>query len=83
MPSKKHIQAEARQLRKRYPNKTVNVIEVSKGNWGCRFSPKGTRDRFDYQCEKQRTVKRTRRSGVHSHKGTGVKTYDSFADIKL
>jgi hypothetical protein len=49
MPTKKHIQLEARQLRKRYPNKTVNVVEVSKGNWGCRFSPKGTRDKFDYR----------------------------------
>ena len=49
MASKKQAQAEARKLRKRYPNKTVNVKQVSKGNWGCRFSPKGKRDTFDYK----------------------------------
>ena len=44
MASKKSAQAEARRLRKKYPKKTVNVVEITKGNWGCRFSPKGKRD---------------------------------------
>ena len=46
MASKKLTQAEARKLRKRYPNKTVNVVEITKGNWGVRFSPKGKRDTY-------------------------------------
>ncbi len=46
---KKDAENEARILRKKYPNKTVNVKEITKGNWGCRFSPKGTRDKYDYR----------------------------------
>jgi len=46
MATKKTAQAEARKLRKQYPRKTVNVKEITKGNWGCRFSPKGIRDKF-------------------------------------
>ena len=44
MATKKVAQAEARRLRRKYPSKTVNVKEISKGNWGCRFSPKVKRD---------------------------------------
>lgn len=46
MASKKTAQKEARELRKKYPHKTVNVKEITKGNWGCRFSPKGKRDSY-------------------------------------
>jgi len=49
MATKKAAQAEARRLRKKYPNKTVNVKEISKGNWGTRFSPKKKRDMFNYR----------------------------------
>lgn len=48
MSTKKQAQAEARRLRKKYPNKTVNVKEITKGNWGVRFSPKGKRDKYRY-----------------------------------
>ena len=44
MATKKAAQAEARRLRKENPNKTVNVREITKGNWGVRLSPKGERD---------------------------------------
>ena len=47
--NKKEAQKEARHLRGKYPSKTVNVVQVSKGNWGCRFSSKGKRDTFDYK----------------------------------
>jgi hypothetical protein len=33
MASKKAAQAEARKLRKQFPNVTVNVKEITKGNW--------------------------------------------------
>jgi hypothetical protein len=46
MSSKKVAQKEARELRKKYPNKTVNVKEITKGNWGVRFSLKNKRDKF-------------------------------------
>jgi hypothetical protein len=46
MANKKAAQKEARELRKKYPHKTVNVKEISKGNYGCRFSTKGERDKF-------------------------------------
>ena len=49
MATKKVAQAEARRLRRKYPKKTVNVVEITKGNWGVRFSPKGKRDTFDYR----------------------------------
>ncbi len=49
MASKREAQAEARRLRKKYPNKTVNVKQISRGNWGIRFSPKGKRDTFNYR----------------------------------
>jgi hypothetical protein len=50
MATKKEAQKEARGLRKRYGRtRTVNVVQVSKVNWGCRFSSKGTRDKFDYR----------------------------------
>jgi len=49
MASKRATQAEARKLRKKYPNKTVNVVEITKSNWGIRFSPKGKRDTYDYR----------------------------------
>jgi hypothetical protein len=49
MATKKAAQTEARTLREKYPKKTVNVKQVSKGNWGCRFSEKGKRDKFDYK----------------------------------
>ena len=32
---------------------------------------------------KRKTAEHTKRSGEHSHKGTGVKTYDSLADINV
>ena len=44
MATKRVAQAEARRLRRKYPSKTVNVRETTKGNWGTRFSPKGKRD---------------------------------------
>ena len=49
---KKAAQREAAQLRRslsRIPGQkdlTVNVKEITPGNWGVRFSPKGTRDKF-------------------------------------
>ena len=49
MASKKAAQAEARKLRKLFPNATVNVKEITKGNWGCRFSSKGKRDILSYK----------------------------------
>lgn len=49
MASKKAAQAEARKLRKKYPNRTVNVKQITKGNWGCRFSSKGKRDTYNYK----------------------------------
>lgn len=49
MTSKKDAQRQARDLRKRVKNKTVNVKEISTGNWGVRLSPKGKRDKFDYK----------------------------------
>lgn len=49
MATKKAAQAEAKRLRKLFPKKTVNVIEISKGNWGTRFSRKGKRDIFDFR----------------------------------
>ena len=57
MASKKAAQAEARILRKRYPHKTVNVKQITKGNWGCRFSPKGKRDTFNSKRGKQKKRK--------------------------
>ena len=48
MASIKAAQAEARKLRKQFPNATVNVKEITEGNWGCRFSPKGKRDTLSY-----------------------------------
>ena len=48
MASKKEAQSQARRLRKKYPNKTTNVVEISRGNWGVRFSKKGTRDTFNF-----------------------------------
>ena len=48
MANKKSAQAEAHQLRRKYPNKTVNVVEITKGNWGTRFSPKGKRDTYKF-----------------------------------
>ena len=47
MATKKATQKEARSLRKKYPNKTVNVVQITRGNWGIRFSPKGKRDKYD------------------------------------
>jgi hypothetical protein len=44
MSTKAIAQAEARRLRKKYPGKTVNVRELSRGSYGIRFSPKGKRD---------------------------------------
>ena len=49
MATKKAAQKEARELRKEHPNLTVNVKEISKGNWGCRFSPKGKRDKYIFK----------------------------------
>jgi phenylpyruvate tautomerase PptA (4-oxalocrotonate tautomerase family) len=46
MASFKTAQQEARVLRKNNPKWTVNVKEISPGNWGCRFSKKGTRDKY-------------------------------------
>lgn len=40
------VQTEARRLRKKYPKLTVNVKEITRGNWGIRFSAKGKRDTF-------------------------------------
>jgi len=48
MATKKTASAEARQLRKKYKDKTVNVKEITKGNYGVRFSPKGKRDKYKY-----------------------------------
>lgn len=47
--SKKQAQKEARRLRKKFPNKTVNTVRVGRSTWGNRFSPKGKRDKFDYR----------------------------------
>jgi len=49
--NKKAAQREAanlrRSLKKVHGDKlTVNVKEITPGNWGVRFSPKGTRDKF-------------------------------------
>ena len=50
MASKKEAEKEARELRKKYgKTKTLNVVEITKGNWGVRFSAKGKRDRFKKQ----------------------------------
>ncbi len=49
MTSKREAQRQARGLRKKVRNRTVNVVEVSSRNWGVRFSPKGRRDTFDYR----------------------------------
>jgi hypothetical protein len=46
MPTKKEAQKEARVLRKTHKNLTVNTKEISKGNFGNRFSPKGKRDKY-------------------------------------
>lgn len=53
MTSKKQAQAQARKFRRDHPKdakrQTVNVVQVSRGNWGIRFSKKGTRSKFDYK----------------------------------
>ena len=36
-------QREARELRRGWKKFTINVVEITKGNWGVRFSPKGKR----------------------------------------
>jgi len=59
MTTKKAAQAEAKKLRVRYPMKTVNVVEITLGNWGVRFSPKGKRDIFKAEDP----------YGMRSHKG--------------
>ena len=46
MTTKRAAQSQARKLRKTYKSKTVNVRQITQGNWGVRFSPKGKRDRF-------------------------------------
>ena len=43
MATKRQAQKEARKLRKKWKSKTVNVVLITKGNWGVRFSPKGKR----------------------------------------
>jgi len=57
MTSKREAQKQARQLRyqltkSKLKKLTVNVKQISKGNWGIRFSPKGTRDKFNYRTAK-------------------------------
>jgi hypothetical protein len=53
MTSKRNAQKQAaqvrRDLKKKGIHKTVNVREISKGNFGVRTSPKGKRDTFDYR----------------------------------
>lgn len=45
MTSKREAQRQARKLRKKWPNRTVNVVQIgTPRNWGIRFSPKGKRD---------------------------------------
>ena len=46
MATKKVATVEARKLRKDNPTLTVNVKEITPENWGVRFSPKGTRDKY-------------------------------------
>lgn len=46
MSTKREATVEARRLRKNNPTLTVNVKEITVGNWGVRFSPKGTRDKY-------------------------------------
>lgn len=57
MTSKKEAQGQARRLRKELKEmskmKTVNVKEVSKGNWGVRLSEKGKRDKFNHRSYRQ------------------------------
>lgn len=49
MAKKKEAQRQASQFRRENPKvakrRTINVVEISKGNWGMRFSDKGTRDK--------------------------------------
>lgn len=46
---RKEAQRQAAKFRRENPKlakrRTVNVVEVSKGSWGIRFSDKGTRDK--------------------------------------
>jgi len=46
--TKKTAQVEARKIRRQYPHRTVNVVEISPRNWGIRLSDKGKRDKYRY-----------------------------------
>ena len=77
MAKKTIAQATARKLRKKHPNKTVNVVEITKGNWGCRFSPKGKRD-TKYNRKPTGVRRKTKRSKVESSR----KKYDRGGRIE-
>ncbi len=49
MGTRKEAETLARQLRKENKTMAVNVKEITRNNWGIRFSPKGTRDKYDYR----------------------------------
>ena len=49
MTKRKEAKRRAAKFRRENPKitktRTINVVEISKGNWGMRFSDKGTRDK--------------------------------------